>query len=438
MIVALGIFFSGFMAPHELQNDGPEEPMERFKMYREAAGYALAWGKYTSPTSMTLQPLLLYVEAEFLMNRSAQLTCYVLAGVCIRLMMKMGLHRDPSKLPNISAFDGEMRRRMWSLVIQIDLLVSFHMGLPSMISGIESDTVLPRNLLDTDFDEDSSELPLARPPGDFTQMSYPIFKSTLCRVFGQIARQSHSLTTPSYAEVLRLDGLLEEKWKALPEFMHIKSLSDCIGDPAMLIIQRFGLSSLYHKSRCVLHRRYLLEPIPKQEHEYSRKRCLESALTLLNHQHTVYEACQPGRILNLHGWFISALAVHDFLLASMIVYLVIRSETYSEVGGNYNWMMQDTPTATKDELRQILKRTYDVWSNVPKSDEIKKASDILATMLKKVGQPVGSVATVGQAPPTSVPSVATGAASRSNPGAMANLSLNGLFHSRPPKLESRG
>lgn len=86
-------------------------------------------------------------------------------------MMKMGLHRDPDKLPRITPYEGEMRRRMWNFVVQIDLMVSFHLGLPCMIHGIESDTALPRNLLDLDFDENTTELPPSRPNDDYTPLS---------------------------------------------------------------------------------------------------------------------------------------------------------------------------------------------------------------------------------------------------------------------------
>lgn len=100
--------------------------------------------KYTNPGPTTLQPTLLYVEAV-LINHVSQMSCYWISSICIRVMLKMGLHREASKLANISAFDGEMRKRMWNLTIQIDLMFSFQMGLPSMIHGVESYTALPRN-----------------------------------------------------------------------------------------------------------------------------------------------------------------------------------------------------------------------------------------------------------------------------------------------------
>ena len=217
MMLSLGVFFNNFINSSELQGDSPLPATDRIRHYKACAGWALVWGKYTQPSSATLPAFLLYVESHFLFNRAAQMNCYVLSGVCIRLMLKMGLHRDPSKLANISPFEGEMRRRMWNMAIQVELLVSFHMGLPSMLQGIETDTSVPGNLQDEDFDEDSTELPLERPLTDWTSMTYPIHKTKILRVFGQIARQAHALTPPSYDEVMKLDNLLQETWREVPE-----------------------------------------------------------------------------------------------------------------------------------------------------------------------------------------------------------------------------
>lgn len=43
MVMALGVFFSSFAAPHELQSDSPAPAMDTFKRYRGAAGWALIW-----------------------------------------------------------------------------------------------------------------------------------------------------------------------------------------------------------------------------------------------------------------------------------------------------------------------------------------------------------------------------------------------------------
>ncbi|KAG7057713.1 fungal specific transcription factor domain-containing protein [Colletotrichum scovillei] len=408
MVMSLGVFYSTFMAPHELSVDSPQPPMDRFKLFRAAAACCLVWGRYTHPTIATIPPFILYVEAEFIISRAAQMNCYVLSSVCLRLLLKMGLHRDPDRLlaagTAISPYEGEMRRRMWNMAVQLDLLVSFHMGLPSMLNGIDADCSLPRNLVDEDFDEDTLSLPPARPATDYTEMTYPINKSAMMLVFGQVARQSHLLAPPPYAEVMRLDDLLNASWRAVPQFMMVKPLQECVTTPPMQIIQRFGLASLYNKSRCVLHRRFLLDPAPRREHDYSRRQCLEGAVVLLDFQNTIWHACQPGNMLSQNGWFVSSLAVHDFLLAATIIYLAIGHEPFW--GGADNgktgatatttttspvWMAETNPPPTRAYLLHLLQRSYSVWiaiaGGVP---EVRKTAGILETMLNKLGSPPNS------------------------------------------------
>jgi hypothetical protein len=385
-MLSLGVHFNQFSAPHELVDESPLSPKERTKEYKACAGWALIMGKYTQPTFETLPAFLLYVESDFMFSRAAQMNCYTLSAVCLRLMLKMGLHRDPDRLAGIPAFEGEMRRRMWNMAVQVELLVSFHMGLPSMMSGIEADTAVPRNLWDEDFDEDAKELPAGRPPSDYTAMTYPIHKTKILRVFGLIARQAHALKPPTYQDVMALDERLEQTWQDVPPFMKVRPLDECGGEGSTLLIQRFGLAAIYHKGRCVLHRRYLAEPAPQPEHDYSRRRSLESAATLLDYQHTIWRACRPGRIISDKGWYVSSLAVHDYLLAGMIVYLVVQDESNWKTGGAPPWMSGQPGATTRDELKALLVRSHRIWSDVARdSPELRKTAETLATMVCKIG-----------------------------------------------------
>lgn len=311
-------------------------------------------------------------------------------------MLKLGLHRDASQLPyddgdastQISVFDGEMRRRLWHLAIQLDLMISFHLGLPSMAHGIESDTLDPHNLLDEDFDEDSTVLPPERTGADYTPMTYAINKAKLMRRLGQVARQAHSLTMPSYAEVVALDQKLEATWSCVPQCMRIVPLDAAITDPPSQVIQRFGLGSLYQKTRCVLHRRYLAEKNPKPEQDYSRRACLLAALALLEYQNMLFEGTKPGGLLCQHGWFVSSLAVHDFLLGATVVYIVLQDERYDEPGGDaVDYLQDDTPLPNKRQLLETLRRSYWIWRDAAANNsDVRKAPGVLEVMFRRIAK----------------------------------------------------
>ena len=426
VILQLGVHFSTFSAPHELELDGTNmTPVERYRAFRAAASCALAQTKFTNTSTATLQAMVIFIEAEFLVNRVSQTNCFLLLGVCIRIMLKMGLHRDPSRLPNISPFEGEIRRRLWNLAIQLDLIVSFYLGLPSMIHGIPSDTSLVHNLLDEDFDEHAAALPASRPDFEYTTMSYSICKSMVCRVFGQVARLSHTLTPPSYAEVMRTDQTLEDEWRQVPQFMKVRPVEDCVADPPLLVVQRFGIASLYQRSRCVLHRPYLVDESPLPEHTYSRRACVQSALALLEYHRAVHEATQPGAVLHQTGWFITGLGMHDFLLAAMIVFIVVQNESKFQpellvgtdsndgkdgeqassnvpsnaalsataaidgntrsIGGPANYGSHASLPVQRSVLVEMLRRSYEIWAAVAqKNSDAVKAADLVGVLLRKI------------------------------------------------------
>ena len=414
MVTSLGLLFSMYSAPHELANDAPSalSPMDRFQLYRGAAAWALVAGKYSQPGPSTLQAFLLYTEAEFLSERSSQMKCYLLTSVLIRLMLKMGLHRDPGKVPSISAYDGEMRRRWWNVAIQIDLLVAFHLGLPCMIHGVESDTALPSNLRDEDFGPDTLTLPPPRPSAEYTPLSYPRNKAALCRVFALAARQAHALNAPTYAEVLKADALAEATWADVPAFMKVRPMDESVTDPVMLVVQRFGLALLYQKTRLVLHRRYLTEMAPRKERGLSRAVCLEAALALLDYQKTLFDAARPGAMLHQNGWFVSSLAIHDYLLASVVVALFIQSPHYPEPGGHFDWLAQEVPAPTKDELLRRLRTSQSIWQQMAlQVPSCQRAARTAGTLLRRV-----EARRQGASSST---------CSLSTPGSLAGLSIDG-------------
>lgn len=239
--------------------------------------------------------------------------------------------------------------------------------------------------MDEDFDENTKELPPARPDSEYTDMTYPTFKAGICKLFGLVARQAHALTEPTYDEVMDLDSQLAAKFDAMPPFMKVRPLEECVTDPPYQVVQRFGIAALYHKAICVLHRRYLVEKGYRKEHDYSRRRCLMAALALLDYQNTVFEATKPGGMLSQNGWFVSSLAMHDLLLAAMVVYLVIQNDHYTEPGGNFDWTKKDTVLPSKTQLMEALKQSYRIWTEVAiVAPEVKKAPEVLAVMFRKI------------------------------------------------------
>jgi hypothetical protein len=98
---------------------------------------------------------------------------WTMSGDLLRQAISSGFHREPSIMAeSMSAFDQEMRRRLWYTIVEIDLDASLNRGMAATIGHADWDTFPPSNLHDEDFDETTEALPPGRSITDFTRSSY--------------------------------------------------------------------------------------------------------------------------------------------------------------------------------------------------------------------------------------------------------------------------
>ena len=119
----------------------------------------LVLGQYTKGGPHVLETLIIHLTTEVFMYKDAEIGLWLLLCMIVQLALSLGYHRDPRNFSHISPFAGEMRRRVWASIVQVDLRLSSQMGLPRLLKSQQSDTSEPRNLLDSDFDDTSTELP---------------------------------------------------------------------------------------------------------------------------------------------------------------------------------------------------------------------------------------------------------------------------------------
>ncbi|MCJ1312188.1 hypothetical protein MMC25_005862 [Agyrium rufum] len=352
---------------------------------RKLCASAIALADYTKPKPYTIEALLLLTHCEYLTNNNAPFRVWTMIGLIIRVALRMGYHRDPKFFPNITPFLGEMRRRVWCLIYHVDVLVSFQLGLPATIHKIESDTESSRNLLDQDFGPNCTELPPERPQDDLTPSSYIRTKTLLCKVFAFAADQSQMLTLPAYSDVMKLDRDLLNAWDNIPSGLRSRSLADSITDRPEVIITRVHLSLLFHKTRAVLHRRYMTKSETNPEYDYSHTCCLSSAMATLRLHEEIGTAIEPGKVLFTHRWFVSSLTAHDFLLAAMIICLELSLRAKPDTRAADRSSDQDQ--ISDSAMRYTLNASYEIWRTAAghlATKDAEEACKAMAIILGKV------------------------------------------------------
>lgn len=314
---------------------------ERFSL---ASAHCLGLGEYFRPKRFSVESLLLFVQAQCMTSLDMSPDLGLILGLIIRLATRMGYHKDPDMF-SLSAFEREMRRRTWSLCMQLDLLISFQLGLPSNIQYPTWDTRPPRNLQDSDFDEDTKELPPARPDSECTDIVFYIAKHRLMKVFEKILRHTLSTATNESIDVDQLDSEIRNVYLALPEVLRPRSMADSVVDSASLTVTRLCVFFIYQKSLCVLHRPYVT-----RGRGYSIEICRDAASNIVRYFNDTYQEFRPGGQLETERWFMSNITWHDYLLGAVALCLTLcASDQYIAAGH-----------AEPTEALQLLQRARDI------------------------------------------------------------------------------
>jgi hypothetical protein len=356
--------------------------------YRLRTVQCLVNSDYTKSDIYTIETMILYVHGEFNSRWDAEVGIWVIVGMIVRLAMRMGYHRDPSKYPAITPYQGEMRRRIWSFVRQMDIMFSFQLALPSMIRTTDCDTSLPRNIFEDEFGPESKILPPPRSATEPTPVSYMIAKAQICFEFGEILEELNAVNKGvPYEDILKRDNRLRDLKMNMAPHLRLRPIEECTHDPATLLMQRFGLDILWQKTMCVLHRKYIARARQNPRYAHSRRACVDSSMEILRHQAQLHRESQPGGRMRTMKWFISSLTKHDFLLGAMIVCLELHydavTEALPERPANYDTYFW-TPSQ-KAEMLKALETSQQIWKeSSDTSMEAYKAAGILGIILEKL------------------------------------------------------
>jgi hypothetical protein len=296
----------------------------RFAM---GAALCLAVGKYSKPQRFTVEALLLYAQARCILSVDISPEIAVILGMLVRLATVMGYHRDAGSREYAPPFDAEMRRRTWSLCMQLDLLVSFQLGLPSNVQSPTWDTKPPTNLLDSDFDEDTVQLPPPRPIFEPTEIVFYIAKHKLMAAFEKIMRHTLSPPEGSAYELQAIDAELRNTYRDLPPVFHAQFMTDSVVTTPSLIVTRLCVNAIYQKCLCVLHRQYVMEGRTE-----SIQTCYDAATDIVRRLVDIYQEFGPGGQLESERWFRGSITWHDFLLGCTALCLTVCSTRHHIAG----------------------------------------------------------------------------------------------------------
>jgi len=342
-----------------------------------AAGQCLVLGEYNRPQPPGLEALGMYANSKNLRTLDPCREAGAMLGMVVRMAYEMGYHRDPDSFGSFTVFEGEMRRRLWASVVQMDLMMSFMLGLPSNIHLETCDTRAPRNLLDSDFDVDTKVLPEARSEQEATRLLWFIVKVRQMPNFSRASRDALSFTENSEAEILALDHDIRQMYTTIPDVLRTRPLSDSLADEPFLIMTRLYVEFIYLKSICVLHRRYMV-----RGDTYSTRCCVEAGKQIVGKFIEMYREFSPGGQLCTERWMLSNFTVNDVLLGIMVLCLVLhkRRKIGSDADPSFRYVVDEV---TEHEIYGLLGQAHAILAEKSQaSRDVRRVSHAVQITLR--------------------------------------------------------
>lgn len=408
-IMWLGLLFSIFSLATRFQNilseyeDVDLNPartsmvLARIDFYREKLVQCLVLANYFKCPPYTIETFLQYFITEYFRSQDSQFGTWMVVGMTVRMAFRMGYHRDPSRFSNIPPFKAEMRRRIWAMVVQLDLMSSSQIGLPRMIQPSMHDVMEPRNLTDEDLSEDMTELPPSRPDTEATVMLYALIRTRVLTVFARIMDLTNLAKQPAYRDIMELDSALRTVFDDIPpsyKAIRIKDFQASDSDDGERR-NRLYLGLNFLKAEMMLHRPYLLLGRTDPRYEYSRLACLDAALEILAFQKVLDRDSRPGgklwsakwRLWSV-SWRLSSLVAHDFLLATTVLCLDLDTDLISPMPvsekDTTNRIRFKSGQPTRAEIIDALTSSYAIWIRAcEKSREAQKVVAAVSLVLGK-------------------------------------------------------
>ncbi len=389
--------------------------------FKYATEQCLVAGQFMEKlTQYNMQCLIVYMLG---IRKDAVDQTWLLLGLVCRIALAMGLHRDTRKFNvDITPYQVEIRKRLWNLLMCMDLLFSIKIGLPCIIRPTECDAPLPTNLHDYEFDAHTTELPPSRDLNEQTPMSYMIAKTYMAFAFGKVVAAANTISpAPPYEYIFEMEKDLREAYAKVPEFLRFRSLEESKNDHPWLIIQRFTLDILYQRSILILHRPYVTYRARcNPKYNRSRRAALESSMKLLSHQAALFEA-QKGPLREAK-WAIESLSAQDYNAAVMILCVELRHSARedAEQYDSFSLSVSDCKKMLRalERSESIFGSQKDIYEMAKIHTIIKFALEAIQGMFKTSSRFQGGFApdVGGPSPPDQF--------SNSSPSALTSISTN--------------
>jgi hypothetical protein len=224
-----------------------------------------------------------------------------LNGELLRDALVMKMDQDPSSLKDVSVFEGELRRRNWMTIVEVDLMLSILGKLPCLVPPYTSKP--PRNVNDQEIFEGMTALPDSRPTTDWTDglCQYLLAQTFPRRVAA--CSQLDKLSRITAEEILPHIRYLEQVLQELPPPLRFNYSGDEASKTPARLMARMELDISIRRPLMHLYSRGVLSPGLDDVQRELRAGYVQSCLMIANYQDLFDPQYSELNVPRPHGYW---------------------------------------------------------------------------------------------------------------------------------------
>ncbi|KAJ5624111.1 hypothetical protein N7510_000420 [Penicillium lagena] len=230
---------------------------------------------------------------------------WLATGTLVRQAMMAGYHRDPSRYTRISSFNKEMRRRIWTTIVELDLQVAFDRGMPPSVQSSDYDVFSVLNINDDEFYEGATDLPTGRALSEVTDAS---FQSVLVRSLPLRLKVCHLMHSPRiscrYEEIHRLDWELNRHIARIPAWTALEGI-DAVTQHKVSLWKAL-IETKLAQALLSIHTPFAIEARRESLFVPSARSRMDIASKILSTQRQLHETSRPLSLCLLGEWTLQA------------------------------------------------------------------------------------------------------------------------------------
>lgn len=291
---------------------------------------------------------------------------WISAGSLLTMAMTMGLHRDPGMFPSLTPMQADMRKRLWAATVELTVLTLVDSAVPVLLSAEDFDTPAPLNIDDEDLDQDTKEMPTAKPGLTHASLQIQLFESLSLRL--EAARRLNGLKEDhSYEDAWKLGTRLRNSCRKMAAFFRDKALAGHHRSRDLTGFHQKFVDISFHRYILLLHQPFMIKSRDHPEFHLSRKMCVESAETMASYATDAASdrvACEANELYLLagagRGSFKGPYTLHVTLVLCLELFLQLQEHGPGhETGDRLDEMHKASREGLKSSLKTILRHSLE-------------------------------------------------------------------------------